>query len=317
MKVRRIVAGVLLVGAAGAGLVALRPGIGLAAWRLAARVRYGARLLHVEADGERVACLALGSGPPLVLVHGLRGESVVMLPLAARLAERGWRVIAVDLPGHGYSPEPRAPMDVGRAARIVRGVIDALGLARPPVVGHSMGGWITAWLALESPREVGPVVLVASAGLPFEPPSWNELLPRTTEEARRGLRLLFADPPPRVPGAILWFAAHRRLATSLDLLRSALSGHYLLDGLLPGMAVPALVVAGEEDRIVPLATARAMAARLPGGRLDVVRGTGHMLVIEAPGRVAEAIDRFLRETASRTGTAAPRSAPARHGSVTR
>ncbi len=304
MRARRLLLGVLLAGAAGAGLVVLRPGIGLAAWRLAGRVLHHARVGYVRADGERVAYLELGSGPPVVLVHGLRGESVVMLPLASRLAARGWRVICIDLPGHGHSPDPRRPMDIGRAARVVREVIRELGLERPPVIGHSLGGWITAWLALEDPAAVGPVGLVASAGLPFEPPPWPDLLPRTTAEARRGLRLLFADPPPRVPAPVLWFASRRRVATSLDLLRSALSGRYLLDGLLPGMAVPALVVAGEEDHIVPLPAAREMAAELPGHRIEVVPGTGHMLVIEAPDRVAGILDRFLR--GERVGAGNPR-----------
>ncbi len=314
MKLRRVLLGVLLTGAAGAGLVVLRPGLGLSAWRLAGRALHHARLGFVEADGERVAILEVGSGPPLVLVHGLRGESVVMLPLAARLAARGWRVICIDLPGHGHSPDPKRPVDIGRAARVVRDVIRELGLERPPVVGHSLGGWITAWLALEEPGTVGPVGLVASAGLPFEPPPWPELLPRTTAEARRGLRLLFADPPPRVPAPLLWFASKRRVATSLDLLRSVLSGRYLLDGLLPGMAVPALVVAGEEDHIVPLPAAREMAAEIPGHRIEVVPETGHMLVIEAPDRVAEILDRFLREAGAATGTEVPVEARERAGS---
>ncbi len=301
MKLRRAVLGALAAGAAGAGLLVLRPGIGLAAWRLAGRTLHRARLRRLLAGGERVAVLEVGSGPPLVLVHGLRGESLVMLPLAARLAARGWRVVAVDLPGHGHSPDPREPMDIGRAARIVRDAIGALGLDRPPVAGHSLGGWIAAWLALETPGAVGAVGLVAAAGLPFEPPPWPDLLPRTVAEARRGLRLLFADPPPRVPAPVLWFAARRRVDASLDLLRSALSGRFLLDGLLPGMAVPALVVAGEEDRIVPLAAARGMAEELPGGRLEVVPRAGHMLVIEAPDRVAGILDRFFRAETARRG----------------
>ena len=105
--------------------------------------------------------------------------------------------------------------------------------------------------------------------------------------------LLFDDPP-WVPGPILWLAAQRDSRTSLELLRSAADGRYLLQGLLGAMVPRSLVIWGAGDRMIPLETGRQMAAEL-GAPLVEVPHAGHMVVWEAPETVGGAIADFLEE----------------------
>jgi len=278
-----------------AAVLYARPGWAAAVVRWTALVAAGARTGVVEVRGVRMAYAELGRGQPVVLVHGLGGESLSLLPLARELARRDYRAVLFDLPGCGGSSRPAAPLEIDAAGEFVLDAADVLRLGeRPALVGHSLGGWIVAWQALEHPERCGPVVLSAAAGLAFDPPPLNVLTPRTVGEGRRNIELLFARPP-WIPRPLLWLIVHRPRPSNSDLLRSALSGRFLLDGLLGGFSRPALVVSGEVDRVVPVEAGAEMARQI-GAPHVVVRGAGHMLIWEQPKEVADAVDEFLRQT---------------------
>jgi pimeloyl-ACP methyl ester carboxylesterase len=293
----RVAAVLLALAALVALAVAVRPGIAFATARRIAYLRAGAEWGTVDAGGRRLGWIALGEGPPIVLVHGMRAEASIMTPLARALADRGWRVVAFDLPGHGRSDPPSGPVEIDGAGELVLDAAAALGLPpRPALLGHSMGGWIVAWQALAHPGRCGPVVLVSAPGVWSDLPPLDRLHPETAAEARRSMDYFFATPPP-APWPVLWLAARRPDGIGLDLLRSALSGRFMVGDLLPGLRVPALVVAGAEDRIVPAEASRRMADALPVRRYLEVPGAGHMVIWEDPATVARAADAFLREVA--------------------
>jgi len=285
----------ILVVVLAAVATALRPSIAFAAARRVAYLRAGAEWGTVEVDGERLGWAAVGKGPPVLVVHGMRAEASVMMPLARALADRGWRAVALDLPGHGRSAPPAARQaEIDRIGEVVLQAARRLGIrSRPALLGHSMGGWIVAWQALANPGNCGPVILVSAPGVWAELPPLPRLRPETPEEVRLALPYFFADPPP-LPWPLLWLAAHRPDGIGLSLLRSGLSGRFFLEGLLRGLTVPALVVAGSEDRIVPASAARRMSAEIPGATSVVIPHTGHMVVWENPDAVAAAADAFLR-----------------------
>lgn len=291
----RIAAGAVALLLVAIVALAVDPGIAFAVARRVAYLRAGAEWGTVEVGGERLGWIAVGAGPPVVLVHGMRAEASIMTPLARALADRGWRVVALDLPGHGRSRAPRGPVGIDRAGELVLDAADALGLPpRPALVGHSMGGWIVAWQALAQPGRCGPVVLVSAPGVWTDLPPLDRLHPVTAAEARQSLPYFFAHPPP-APWPVLWLAARRPDGIGLDLLRSALSGRFMVGELLPGVRVPVLVVAGARDRIVPPEASRRMADALPRPRYIEVPGAGHMVIWEAPEAVAGAADAFLRD----------------------
>ncbi len=274
------------------------PPLGLALWRQAERVRAGAHCGEIAVDGERLAWAEVGRGRPLLLVHGLRGEITVLLPLARKLAARGHRVVLIDLPGHGRSAPPRQPLTIGRAADIVLAARDALGLAEDvPIAGHSLGAWIVAWISLAEPGRCGPVMLISPPGLPFDPPPYALLLPRNARDAARALPLLFADPPPAFPPA-LRVAVAREPQASFELLRSALTGRFLLDGLIEGESRPALVVVGRQDRLVPPSIGERLAARSPRIAFASIDRASHMVVWEKPAELAGLLDDFLAQESS-------------------
>lgn len=269
------------------------PRAGLEVWRTYTRLRFGARSAEIVVDGRRIAIATIGEGEPLVLLHGLRGESTVLMPLARELARSGRRVVMVDLPGHGRSDPPLAPLDIESAGAVLMRVIDQLDLGpRPAIAGHSIGAWVVAWQALAEPERVGPIVLISTPGLAFDPPPYPQLMPHTAEDARLSLPLLFADPP-YVPRPILWVSARRPHGPSLDLLRSAMSGRYLLDGLFEGLSMPALILCGTDDRLVPASVGEQLAALSPRARYVGVPEASHLVVWEKPVELAREIDAFL------------------------
>ncbi|GAB4224203.1 MAG: hypothetical protein Kow0062_25550 [Acidobacteriota bacterium] len=274
------------------------PAVGLGLWRTATRVRTGATGGAIGVDGETIAWASVGRGEPVLLVHGLRGEITVLLPLAAQLARHGRRVVLVDLPGHGRSAQPARPLTLERAAELVVAARERLGLpADTPLVGHSLGAWTVAWISLSRPEDCGDVVLVSPPGLPFDPPPYPLLLPRTARDAAAAMPLLFADPPPAFP-PVLHVAVAREPRASYELLRSVLTGRYLLDGLVEGESRRGLVVVGREDRLVPPSVGRELAARSPRLEYAEIAHASHMVVWERPRELAAQVARFLDQPSS-------------------
>lgn len=249
----------------------------------------------VHPDGAPV------DGGTAVLVHGWGASSAVWRECAALLLADGLRVVACDLRGHGESTVGREEMSVDRLGRDLGTVLGALAVTDAVLVAHSGGGFATLALAGAQPdrfaKHVQSLVLVATAardegssgaevtmmGHPVfaaalrRPGLGRRLLgqmtgpdasPRVREENRR----LFAAVAPAVRAAT--FRASQRL----DLRAEA----RLID-------LPAVVLSGTEDRIVPPAAGRELAGSLHLGRFAAVHGAGHQLPLEAPERILAAV----------------------------
>jgi len=231
--------------------------------------------------------------PPLVLVHGAGGSHLSWPPQVRRL--EGIRVYAPDLPGHGQSVGPAEGTLSGHAERLA-GWLDQLAL--PPVVlaGHSMGGAIALVLALRQPRRIAGLILVASAAR-------IRVAPAILEAASAGgghqraidlvLGSAFGDQAP--PGL------HQQVARQLAagnpkafLLDFQASDNFDMRRRLSEIEAPALVIAGDRDQLIPLHLSQELAAGLANGRLEVITGAGHMLMLEVPQAVAQHICQFVR-----------------------
>jgi pimeloyl-ACP methyl ester carboxylesterase len=248
----------------------------------------------VEIDGARVAWSEVGAGPAVILQHGLRGEATIMLPLARELAERGYRVLMIELPGHGLSSPSNSPLTIGSAAELIRRVALELDYpARPILIGHSMGGWVLAWDAWSHPQNATALCLISSPGYAFVPPPVEVLLPETVEQGRRAVGWMFAEDR-YAPSVALWFAVRRDPTVALQMLSSALSGEFLLEGKLETVSLPTGILFGAKDRIIPPELGRSMARDLPHASYGELANAGHMVVWEEPRESAEWLDAFLR-----------------------
>lgn len=243
-----------------------------------------------------------GVGPPLLLIHGLGADHRDWRDVKPSLARR-YRVIAPDLRGHGASPRGGGPYSPGHMARDVLALMDAEGIDRAPVVGHSMGGAVALSMALIAPHRLRALAIVNC--LPsFRPQrfnDWREITMRLLLMGLLGPRRLgalmaqrsFPLPAQSAERALVMArAAHNSRRVYLaSLLRLAC---WSVRERLSEIRMPALVVASELDYL-PIAQVRACAAALSHARFEVAAGARHGLPLEQGKLLAAWLSEFLGE----------------------
>lgn len=260
-----------------------------------------------------IAYFDVGSGPVLLLIHGL-GSNFTHFQLVAPGLARHHRVVGIDLPGCGDSAKPRMRYTIdGYIDACVR-LLDELQIPQATWVGHSLGGMVSAGAALRWPRRVERLVLIAGAGFtryPLMARLGSHVLPSSLillfmkRFARKLLYSCFHD----VNHHAKWFigqAEGRPESPTLDefarvtasLLPDVARRHYLDE--IEKILQPTLVIWGEQDRLLPFEPVRDWADRLPNGRLSVFRNCGHLPIIERPDEVVEELHAFLNEGRMRT-----------------
>ncbi|WP_284734494.1 alpha/beta fold hydrolase [Sphingosinicella terrae] len=268
----------------------------------------------IEVEGNRLHYVDKGSGPALVMIHGLGGQMRNFArPLVDDLA-RDHRVVLVDRPGSGYSLRGAgASASLSAQAAAIAGLIRALGLERPMLVGHSLGGAVSLTLALEQPDCVGSLALIAPLtqdesdapdvfkSLEIRSPLVRRLIansiavPMAMAMREKAMKMVFGPEP--VPadfgtegGGLLGARPGNFYETSSDLVA--------LENQMPALvarygeiAVPASILYGDGDRLLdPERHGRITAGQIDGARLEIVPG-GHMLPFTQPELTA----RWLRE----------------------
>lgn len=258
-------------------------------------------LRHAALPWGRIAYREAGSGPGLVLLHGLGGSSKSWVEQYRGLAD-GFRVIGWDAPGYGGSdthPSPQPSADDFAAA--VVGLIAALGLERVFLVGHSMGGIVAPRVALARPGLVERLVLSATkttfvpdAALFEERRRELETLGPEEFGRRRSAGMLAPDAPEHVRRQAAAVAAEARLpgfTGAVNVLSTTDN-----TALLPGLGIPALVIAGATDRIADDAATRRL-AETAGVERVVIEGSGHAAYVEQPERYNAALRSFFNGAA--------------------
>jgi pimeloyl-ACP methyl ester carboxylesterase len=281
-------------------------------------------LRTVELHGHRRAFRVLGTGPTaLLLLHGLGSDGRTWDLVAPRLAER-FTVVVPDLLGHGRSAKPRADYSIGGYANGMRDLLGVLDIDRVTVVGHSFGGGAAMQFAYQFPERTDRLVVVAPGGLGPEVTALLRLLTVPGASTALGLSGL---PPSRLALSALWAATRRVLPATLAAdVSEALSIHeslrdpaarsaflhvlrhvvdwrgqlitmrdraYLTEGL------PALVVWGEQDHVLPVSHAYTATELMPGSRLVVLADVGHFPHREAPDAFVSVVTEFVEQTAAK------------------
>jgi len=249
--------------------------------------------------GTRCRVLEGGSGAPVVFFHGA-GGLLADNPFLDQLAQR-YHVFAPEWPGYGESTGEELLEDMLDFALHGWDVIDALGLSRPHLVGHSMGGMIAAEMACLAPRDLDKLALVAAAGLWMDEhpiPDIFALLPFQLAE------LLFDDPQQGqallTGGADLadmealkefYLVSQRRLAMAGKILFPIPNRR--LSKRLYRLTAPTLILWGAADRLIVPAYAARWKALIPSARVEMVESAAHMLPYERPEAFVRAVAGFL------------------------
>src|SRR3954453_16066926 len=274
---------------------------------------------RIELHGHPVSYCTAGSGPVLVLIHGITSSSRAWDRVLPALAEHH-TVVAPDLLGHGDSAKPRGDYSLGAHASGIRDLLVALGHPRATVVGHSLGGGIAMQLAYQFPERVERLVLVNSGGLGREVnlmlraatlPGSEYVLPvlcapvlrdavRTLGRAARAVGL---KPGTDLQGMLEGFASLAAVDARRAFLHTARSiidvtGQRVSaqDRLYLAAGMPTLIGGGERDPMIPVAHAYAAHAEIPGSRLEVFAEAGHFPFNDDPVRFAAVVHDFIAAT---------------------
>ena len=240
---------------------------------------------YVEADGFRIRYKEAGQGEPLVSLHGAGGMRIYRSH--ALLAER-YRVIAFEVPGFGESPANERSQSMPELALTMAEAVTNLGLDRFNLMGHSFGGKLALWMAIQQPERIQAIVLVAPAAIrPEGGPPQQALSP----EER--LARLYAHPerqapePPSNPVII---------AKQQALVRRVIgpARDEALESRLPALHVPVLVLFGTMDRMIPPEMGRMYCEKLPNCHLILVYDAGHEVDADRPEAFVSVVGDFLQ-----------------------
>jgi pimeloyl-ACP methyl ester carboxylesterase len=246
-------------------------------------------------SGPSLAYRQQGEGrPPIVLLHGAGGSSLVWTEVLGLLGPLGRRVVAPDLPGHGNSAPFSRPPHPSRLLERYRDVVaelgEHLGLGRFVLVGHSMGGAVAQLLALTYPDRIHALVLAATAARLQVAPVLLDTLRRRFDqfsELLAGAGFSPASDPARVR---TWAARQVQAPREVVLADFLACARFDQRASLAALRCPTLVISASDDRLTPPNLQRRLGELIPRARLEAVSRAGHFLAFERPDRLAELID---------------------------
>ena len=273
---------------------------------------------QIELHGRRVVYRVAGSGPPVVLIHGMLNSSSHWQSVALSLA-REHTVLAPDLIGHGDSAAPRGDYSLGAHAASIRDLMAAIGIDRATIVGHSLGGGVAMQFFYQFPQRVERLVLISSGGL------GHEVSPMLRTAALPGVSALLSAIRPRLLSAMWDTGARLRArevragvyvqaiaralrplenagarAAFLQTLRSVIDVHgqrvsatdrlYLLESM------PTLIVWGERDHTIPIEHGRLAQAAIPHSVFRTLPSAAHFPHLEDPDGLSQLLREFIAGT---------------------
>ena len=272
----------------------------------------------VRLHGREVAVVVGGEGPTLLLIHGIGGDWRTWEPVLDGLA-RQHHVVAVDLPGHGRSSKGPGDYSLGALASSLRDLGGVQGIERATVIGHSLGGGVAMQFAYQFPERCERLVLVSSGGLgpdvglvlrlatlpgselflSLTAPAARSLI-NLADSAGRALRIRPAAEAEHYARAFAALAEPDTRAAFLGTLRGVVGTRGQLvdarDRLYLAQHMPTLIVWGEHDAVLPVDHGHAAKEAMPGSRLEIFEGAGHLPQLCDPGRFIAVVDDFMATT---------------------
>lgn len=282
-----------------AGLNRLAPITSAKALKQLSRSAAGMAPIDLQVNGKAAHVLKGGSGDALLLVHGFTANKDTFNDVA-RLLTKNYTVYSVDLPGFGDADrDPRADYSIRSQSEYVRSLVAALGLGRVHLGGNSMGGGIVAEYAARYPDEVASIWLLDAVATTemsqsvfvktFEATGEFPLLVKTRDQVVSKFDLLLGQPK-FIPYSIEYalavigerdFDLHKQILKTLTMTTTPIETRY------SNLTTPALIVTGDQDRIVPPASVNTLAKVFVNSKVIVMPGVGHIPMFESPKQTVQ------------------------------
>ena len=274
---------------------------------------------YLTIHGHKRAFVKAGSGPALLLLHGLGCDHTTWLPVIAALSRR-YTVIAPDLLGHGKSDKPRADYSVGGYANGMRDLLTVLGIDKATVVGHSFGGGVAMQFAYQFPERTERMILVAPGGIGREVtpairaislPGFQTLMGVATipgllqamKLALRGLSatgVSHARDLDEVAEIVQHLSDRKARAAITHVVRAVVDWRgqvvTMADRAYLTHAMPMCVIWGTDDAVIPVSHAQLASRMAPEATVEVIRNAGHFPHKDHPQRFVKVLNDFIRTT---------------------
>ncbi|HEX3789871.1 MAG TPA: alpha/beta fold hydrolase [Pseudonocardiaceae bacterium] len=268
------------------------------------------RLEFVDAAGVRTRSLQVGSGEPVVMLHGTSSHLEVYSRNVHALADAGFAVHAIDMVGHGFSGKPDRDLEVPDYVRHLGDYLDAIGARQAHLIGESLGGWVAAWFAAEHPERTRSLQLLASGGTRAVPAVMERIRTTTTlavtspdrRYTRDRLANLLADPETIDEDLVdARFAIYHQpefvkmlphLLCMQDM--TVRQRNLLRPDRMGRISAPTRIYWGRHNPMGDVSEAEGIHAAIPGSRLEIFEGCGHFPQIEFPERFNELAVEFLQ-----------------------
>lgn len=251
--------------------------------------------------GAKIHYLEAGSGPAVILLHGLGGSSANWAPNIAPLAQK-YRVLVPDQIGFGKSDKPMLNYRVATLVDFLDGFYKQVGVQKATLVGNSLGGFTAAAFAIAHPEKVDKLVLVDAAGFTvtgdLDPRVLSGLNPSTRQQVKELLSLVFYNKQQFGSDMVIeGFLASRVTAgdqyTIQRFIDSIGRGEDMLDGKLGAVKHPTLIIWGREDGLTPLAMGQRFNKEIAGSQLLIIEKCGHVPQLEKPAEFNAGLLKFL------------------------
>lgn len=260
---------------------------------------------EIRVNGARLRVSIKGQGQPLLLIMGIGASMDMWAPFEDAMIPRGFQLIAFDLPGAGATRPTFPPKRMCGLAKIAVGVLDALGHDKADVLGVSFGGVVAQQMAHIAPERVRRLILAATGpgigGLPGDPRVLIHMITPfrywSKPYARRIAGKLYGGAARNMPKHHPMFAQRFMGPPSIY---GYLTQMFAISGWssmlwLHRLHTKTLILAGNDDPIIPLFNGKLMAAIAPNARLQVIDGGGHLFLLNRTEEMAEIVAGFLRE----------------------
>jgi pimeloyl-ACP methyl ester carboxylesterase len=266
-------------------------------------------LRRTRVFGREICYYEVGEGPPLVLVHGVGGDADQWAFCFDSLAA-SHRVVALDLLGFGRSDKPLIDYRIAGFVELLDCFLGVIDVRRPSLLGHSLGGWITAAFASRFPEKVDKLILNDAAGVDEgSVPLPVDLNISTRANMRCVFNGMFYDTSIVTDALVdLAYSLHLERGdgyTIKSVLETLVADGEKLDGRLGRIAAPTLILWGENDIITPLSMAQTYRRGIARSELHTLAQCGHLPCLERPAAFVAAVLSFLSRREYTLGLSAP------------